>query len=182
MLVVAAVIVVVALIGRRHRRVREAAVAATTRHAATDTTIATDDTTRTAGRHDRGTTAATSPTPLEAGLLSSLGLRERRPAAVTLQGAGRRSRATCCATPTDVIDTSNFVDYRSRLFADNPDFSGKKAAAGAIEFPDSDSADAFLEQLNDFGASHVVTDECPLTQVDFFDGTVAFKETPRGWR
>ena len=43
-----------------------------------------------------------------------------------------------------VIDTSNFVDYRSRVFADNPDFSGKKAAAGAIEFPDSDSADAYV--------------------------------------
>jgi hypothetical protein len=79
-----------------------------------------------------------------------------------------------------VIDTSNFVDYRSRIFADNPDFSGKKAAAGAIEFPDSDSADAFLEQLNNFGASHVVSDECPLQPVDFFDGTVAFKESPAG--
>ena len=98
---------------------------------------------------------------------------------MTLQGEAAFPSDVLCDAE-GVIDTSNFVDYRSRLFADNPDFSGKNAAAGAIEFPDSDSADAFLDQLNNFGASHVVSDECPLHPVDFFDGTVAFKESPAG--
>jgi len=98
---------------------------------------------------------------------------------MTLQGEASFPSDVLCDAD-DVIDTSSFVDYRSRIFADNPDFSGKIAAAGAIEFPDSDTADAFLEELNNFGASHVVSDECPLSQIDFFDGTVAFKESPPG--
>ncbi len=146
---------------------------------ATGTTVATDDTTSDGGAD---TTAVTDggdiSDPLEAGLLSSLDF-ESVTGAVTLQGAVTFPSDVLCDAD-GVIGTSSFVDYRSRLFADNPDFSGKKAATGAIEFPDSDAADAFLEQLNNFGASHVVTDECPLTQVDFFDGTVAFKETPAG--
>ena len=143
---------------------------------ASDTTVATDDTsgadTTVAG--DSGDISA----PLESGLLSALDF-EPTTGTVTLQGEAAFPSDVLCDAE-DVIDTSNFVDYRSRLFADNPDFSGKKAAAGAIEFPDSDSADAFLLQLNDFGASHVVSDACPLQPVDFFDGTVAFKETPAG--
>ena len=122
--------------------------------------------------------AAASRTPLETGLLSALDL-EATAGAMTLQGEAAFPSDVLCDAE-DVIDTSNFVDYRSRFFADNPDFSGKIAAAGAIEFPDSDSADAFLVQLNNFGASHVVSDECPLRPIDFFDGTVAFKETPPG--
>ena len=145
---------------------------------ASDTTVATDDTS------GADTTAAGGSgdisAPLESGLLSALDF-EPTTGTVTLQGQAAFPSDVLCDAE-DVIDTSNFVDYRSRLFADNPDFSGKKAAAGAIEFPDSDSADAFLLQLNDFGASHVVSDACPLQPVDFFDGTVAFKETPAGWR
>ncbi len=143
---------------------------------ASDTTAATDDTsgadTTVAG--GSGDISA----PLESGLLSALDF-EPTTGTVTLQGEAAFPSDVLCDAE-DVIDTSNFVDYRSRLFADNPDFSGKKAAAGAIEFPDSASADAFLLQLNDFGASHVVSDACPLQPVDFFDGTVAFKETPAG--
>jgi len=143
---------------------------------AADTTSATDDTsgadTTVAG--GSGDISA----PLESGLLSALDL-EPTTGTVTLQGEAAFPSDVLCDAE-DVIDTSSFVDYRSRIFADNPDFSGKKAAAGAIEFPDSDSADAFLEQLNNFGASHVVSDSCPLQPVDFFDGTVAFKESPAG--
>ena len=98
---------------------------------------------------------------------------------MTLQGEAAFPSDVLCDAE-GVVDTSNFVDYRSRIFADNPDFSGKKAAAGAIEFPDSDSADAFLIELTNFGASHVVSDECPLQPVEFFDGTVAFRESPAG--
>ena len=115
---------------------------------------------------------------LETGLLSALDL-EATAGAMTLQGEAAFPSDVLCDAE-DVIDTSNFVDYRSRFFADSPDFSGKIAAAGAIEFPDSDSADAFLVQLTNFGASHVVSDECPLQPIDFFDGTVAFTETPPG--
>ncbi len=171
-LVVAAVIVAVALIA--------GGIAVFARGggsgSASDTTVATDDTS------GADTTAAGGSgdisAPLESGLLSALDF-EPTTGTVTLQGQAAFPSDVLCDAE-DVIDTSNFVDYRSRLFADNPDFSGKKAAAGAIEFPDSDSADAFLLQLNDFGASHVVSDACPLQPVDFFDGTVAFKETPPG--
>ena len=142
---------------------------------ASDTTVSTEDT-------SADTTAVTDDSgisdPLEAGLLSALDL-ESVAGAMTLQGEASFPSDVLCDAD-DVIDTSSFVDYRSRIFADNPDFSGKIAAAGAIEFPDSDTADAFLEELNNFGASHVVSDECPLSQIDFFDGTVAFKESPPG--
>ena len=169
-LVVAAVIVAIALIA--------GGIAVFARGggsgSASDTTVATDDTS------GADTTAAGGSgdvsAPLESGLLSALDF-EPTTGTVTLQGQAAFPGDVLCDAE-DVIDTSNFVDYRSRLFADNPDFSGKKAAAGAIEFPDSDSADAFLLQLNDFGASHVVSEACPLQPVDFFDGTVAFKETP----
>ena len=141
-------------------------------NASADTTISTIDT----------GVDTTSPTgigdPLEAGLLSTLDL-ENTVGAMTLQGEVAFPSDVLCDAE-GVIDTSTFVDYRSRLFADNPDFSGKKAAAGAIEFPDSDTADAFLVQINDFGASHVVTDECPIQPIDFFDGTIALKESPPG--
>ena len=171
-LVVAAVIVAIALIA--------GGIAVFARGggsgSASDTTVATDDTS------GADTTAAGGSgdisAPLESGLLSALDF-EPTTGTVTLQGQAAFPGDVLCDAE-DVIDTSNFVDYRSRLFADNPDFSGKKAAAGAIEFPDSDSADAFLLQLNDFGASHVVSEACPLQPVDFFDGTVAFKETPPG--
>ncbi len=144
--------------------------------ASTDSTIVTDDTSADTTIVDDGGVSA----PLEAGLLSALDL-EATAGAMTLQGEAAFPSDVLCDAD-GVIDTSNFVDYRSRLFADNPDFSGKKAAAGAIEFPDSDSADAFLEELNNFGASHVVTDECPLQPIDFFDGTIAFRESPAGRR
>ncbi len=139
-----------------------------------DSTIVTDDSSADTAFVDDGGVSA----PLEAGLLSALDL-EATTGTVSLQGEAAFPGDVLCDAD-GVIDTSNFVDYRSRIFADNPDFSGKKAAAGAIEFPDSDSADAFLEELNNFGASHVVSDECPLQPVDFFDGTVAFKESPAG--
>ena len=144
--------------------------------ASTDSTLVTDDTSAdTTAVGDGGGSVSDA---LETGLLSALDL-EATAGAMTLQGEAAFPSDVLCDAE-DVIDTSNFVDYRSRFFADNPDFSGKIAAAGAIEFPDSDSADAFLVQLTNFGASHVVSDECPLRPIDFFDGTVAFTETPPG--
>ncbi len=171
-LVVAAVIIAVALIA--------GGIAVFARGggsgSASDTTVATDDTSGADSTVAAGSGDISAP--LEAGLLSALDL-EPTTGTVTLQGEAAFPSDVLCDAQ-DVIDTSSFVDYRSRLFADNPDFSGKKAAAGAIEFPDSASADAFLEELNNFGASHVVSDTCPLQPVDFFDGTVAFKESPAG--
>ena len=140
-----------------------------------DSTIVTDDSSADTTFVDDGGSVSDA---LETGLLSALDL-EATTGAMTLQGEAAFPSDVLCDAE-DVIDTSNFVDYRSRFFADSPDFSGKIAAAGAIEFPDSDAADAFLVQLTNFGASHVVSDECPLQPVDFFDGTVAFRESPAG--
>src|SRR5262249_35741415 len=141
---------------------------------ASDTTFAPDDTSGADTTSADGSRDVSAP--LESGLLSVLDL-EPTTGTMTLQGEAAFPGDVLCDAE-EAIDTSNFVDYRSRLFADNPDFSGKKAAAGAIQFSDSDTADAFLEQVNNFAASHVVTDSCPLQPVDFFDGTVALKETP----
>ncbi|HMK11509.1 MAG TPA: hypothetical protein VK461_08005, partial [Acidimicrobiales bacterium] len=95
---------------------------------------------------------------------------------LALQGTVSFPEDVLCDAPDDLLDVFKTTDYQSRLFADSPDFSGKKAAAGAIEFPDSDAADAFLDQLNQFGASHVPSDSCPLSPIEFSDGSVAFQE------
>ncbi|HTN80285.1 MAG TPA: hypothetical protein VMK16_11465, partial [Acidimicrobiales bacterium] len=139
---------------------------------------ATSDSSVTTDTRGADTTTATGgdiSDPLESGLLSSLDL-ENVVGTLALQGTANFPADVLCDAPGDLLDVFKTTDYRSRLFADSPDFSGKKAAAGAIQFPDSDSADAFLQKLNDFGASHVPSDSCPLSQTDFFDGSVAFTE------